>query len=455
MLIQRNIRCFVTISAPDSPLLSPMFSVFAKRFFVLFSGLFIMAFGVALSVKANLGTSPISSLPYVLSLIFPWSMGVFTMVMNLLLVFSQVFLLKRDFRLTQLLQIPIVLLFSLFTDWTLALVSARHYVTGYPQQMALCLFSALVIAFGVCLEIKAKLSYMAGEGVVVAVVRVFKREFGKVKIGLDCTLVLLALVCSLTMLREVRGIREGTVLAALLVGFFIRLFNRHLKFVDTWVGTSVPASEKEAQPVAVEKFVVTIAREYGSGGHAIGEIVARKLGVPFYDKELVALSAAEARLSPDYVEAHEQKLTSGWLYELYSQNYAYADGETPPLDALFLAQAKVVHELAEKESCVIVGRNAESILRGRPNCLSVFIHAARPARIERIIGDYGIERAQAERELDTRDRERANYCEHFTHQKWGVMGSYDLSIDSSRFGIEGSADLVVAAVRANAPAVVR
>ncbi len=425
-----------------------------KRLFLLLSGLFIMAFGVALSVKANLGTSPISSLPYVLSLIFPWSMGVFTMLMNSLLVLSQVFLLKRDFRLPQLLQFPIVLLFSVFTDWTLALVAARHYVNGYPQQLALCLLGAVVVAFGVFLEVKAKLSYMAGEGVVIAVVRVFKREFGKVKIGFDCTLVALALICSLAMLHEVRGIREGTVLAALLVGFVIRLFNRHLKFVDRWVGNDVPApAEEKTDLSAPEKYIVTIAREYGSGGHAIGEIVARRLAIPFYDKKLIELSATEARLSPDYVEAHEQKLTSALLYELYSQNYAYVDGEMPPLDALFLAQTKVVHDLAEKESCVIVGRNADFVLRGRANCLRVFVHADRPSRIERIVGEYGVDRAQAARVLETRDRERANYCEHYTHQKWGMLGNYDLTIDSSRFGSEGSADLIVAALRARSAAV--
>lgn len=427
--------------------------ILLKRIFLLIAGLFIMAFGVALSVKANLGTSPISSPPYVLSLIFPWSMGVFTMLMNSLLVLSQLFLLKRDFRLAHALQIPVVLLFSLFTDWTLAMVSARSYVTGYPQQMALCLISILVVAFGVFLEVKAKLLYMAGEGVVIAVVRVFKREFGKVKIGFDCTLVLIALICSLTMLHEVRGIREGTVLAALLVGFVIRLLNRHLKFVDRWVGNDVPApAEERIEPTAKTKYIVTIAREYGSGGHAIGAIVARRLGIPFYDKNLIALSAAEARLSPDYVEAHEQKLASALLYELYSQNYAYVDGETPPLDALFLAQTKVVHDLANQESCVIVGRNADFILRGRPDCLRVFVHADRPSRIERIVGEYGVDRAQAERVLETRDRERANYCEHYTHQKWGMLGNYDLTIDSSRFGSEGAADLIVAAVQASAAA---
>lgn len=428
-------------------------STLAKRIFLLLLGLFIMAFGVALSVKANLGTSPISSLPYVLSLIFPWSMGAFTMLMNSLLVLSQVFLLKRDFRLMQVLQIPIVLLFSLFTDLTLSMVSARSYVTGYPQQMVLCLVSILVVAFGVFLEVKAKLSYMAGEGVVIAVVRVFKREFGKVKIGFDSTLVVLALICSLAMLHEVRGIREGTVLAALLVGFVIRLFNRHLKFVDTWVGETAPTTvDEKTSPTAKAKFVVTIAREYGSGGHAIGEIVARRLGISFYDKSLIAMSAAEARLSPGYVEAHEQKLTSGVLYELYSQNYAYVDGEMPPLDALFLAQTKVVHDLSERESCVIVGRNADFILRGRSDCLRVFIHADHSWRIERIVSEQGVDRVQAARMLETHDRERANYCEHYTRQKWGMLGNYDLTVDSSRFGIEGSADLIVAAVQASVQA---
>lgn len=422
-----------------------------KRSAILLFGLFIMAFGVALSVKANLGTTPISSVPYVFSLGLPFTMGETTIVINALLIVLQIALLRREFQPIQLLQFPIVAVFGLFTDFTLFLVSAKTPLSNYPLQLAVCLLSILIVAFGVFLEVKAKLIYLAGEGLVLAISKSFHQEFGKVKIGFDSALVLLAIVSSLLMLDDVQGVREGTVASALLVGIVARFYAKKIKFVDAIIGAK-PAKAVEIGGIGgidrAGTFTLVIAREFGSGGHEIGEIIARKLGVSFYDKDLIALSAAEGGLTAEYVKEHEQQLDNELLYDLYEQNYAYVDGEVPPLDALFLAQSKVIREISQRESCVIVGRCADFVLIDQKNCFTVFVHAGKDYRTRRIVAEYGIDSNAAIKALERTDRNRANYYRHYTNKLWGMACNYHMSIDSALFGPEKTASLIIDAMHA-------
>lgn len=206
-----------------------------KRVGLLVAGLFLMAMGVALSVKANLGVSPISCVPYVYCLGLPFTMGQVTIAMHILFILLQVLLLRREFQLGQLLQLPVAFLFGLLTDLALFLVSAQHQLGHYPPQWALCVFSCMVIAFGMALEVKAKVVYLAGEGLCVAVARVLRAEFGQVKVGFDVCLVSIGLVSSWAMFHHPRGIREGTLVSSLLVGSLVRLFNRHLVWLDAFL----------------------------------------------------------------------------------------------------------------------------------------------------------------------------------------------------------------------------
>lgn len=195
------------------------------RGLLFITGLFIMAIGVDLSVKANLGVSPISSLPYVYSLKFALTLGQTTIILHFLLVFLQMLLLGKNYQWVQLIQIPIGLLFGCFIDVAMPLVAwvaPVHYVAA----VLYCLLSCAVVGLGVFLEVKARLTYLAGEGAAVAISRRFGFEFGKSKIGVDSSLVLIALVSSLIFLGKVLGIREGTIAAALLVGGFVRFFER-------------------------------------------------------------------------------------------------------------------------------------------------------------------------------------------------------------------------------------
>jgi len=421
-----------------------------KRSIALIAGLFIMAFGVALSVKANLGTSPISCVPYVYSLGFPITIGAASIVMNAVLILLQIAVLRKEYQLIQLLQFPVAVVFGFFIDFAMFILSDLQ-PSNYLWQWILCLLSCAIIAFGVFLEVKAKVTYLAGEGLSLAISKAFHMEFGKVKVGLDSTLVIIGIVSSFLFLHNIQGIREGTIAAALLVGTMAKFYSKKLVFVDRLLGEETATNT--AIPIIVSTtgsagLIINIAREYGSGGHEIGEIVARKLGISFYDTKLIDLSAAASGLTPEYVKENEQKLANSLLFDLYEQNYAYVDEEMPPLDTLFMVQSKVIRDISQKESCVIVGRCADFVLKSHPNCFNVFIHANKEYRTQRIIHEYGTDAALADRELERKDKERSNYCRHYTHRTWGQSDNYHLALDNSLFGTSQTAQLIIDAVQA-------
>lgn len=204
-------------------------------------GLFVMAFGVALSVKANLGISPISCIPYVYSFKLPFTLGELTILFNILLIFLQMIVLRKNYRLVQLVQLPVVFVLGLFIDLTMYMVSDL-YVSNYVGQLFLCLLSCVVIAFGVFLEVKANIIYLPGEGLAMAISDTFEKEFGKAKIGVDISMVIVGIMSSFIFLHQLQGIREGTIVAAILVGFIVKFFNKKLpsavkemKFANIWL----------------------------------------------------------------------------------------------------------------------------------------------------------------------------------------------------------------------------
>lgn len=196
-------------------------SEWIKRYVYLCFGLMIMAFGVAFSIKADLGTSPISSFPYVLSLIVPLSVGNATILMHCVFILIQILILRKTFPPIQLMQLPVAFVFGYLTDFGVWAIQAIRYDT-YWQQCLLCLAGIVLVAAGVSFEVTAQAVTLAGEGVVLALNHVFPIKFSTMKIGFDVTLVVIAGVTSLVFLGRIEGIREGTVAAALLVGLISR-----------------------------------------------------------------------------------------------------------------------------------------------------------------------------------------------------------------------------------------
>jgi cytidylate kinase len=199
----------------------------------------------------------------------------------------------------------------------------------------------------------------------------------------------------------------------------------------------------------MEKHTVyTIGRQFGSGGRQVGRNLAKKLGIPFYDKELIALSAQDSGLSEALFANADEKATSSIFYSLVMGNYPMASGalgvtEMPLNDQLFLIQCKTIKKLAEAGSCVIVGRCADYILREKKGIINVFIHASLESRVERAIKVYQVAEDKAEDVCLKADKQRANFYNYYSDRKWGMSRTYDLSLDSSKIGIDGCTDQII------------
>ena len=414
---------------------------FIKRLFVFIVGLFIMAFGVAFSVKANIGVSPISCVPYIYSLGFPLSIGEFTIILNVIFMIIQILILRKEYNIVQLVQLPAIIVFGYCIDITMALSQNLH-PSNYLEQLILCLIACVVLAFGIFLLIKTRLTYLPLEGLVLVLAQTFKKEFGKIKISMDSLMVILGIGSSFILLHELVGIREGSIIAALSIGALIKFFTMKLSIVEKWLhGEKIKEIDTEEITSKYNNtFAITISREFGSGGHEIGKFIAKELGVSFIDKELIELTAKQTGYTSEYIKENEQKLTSSLLYDLYEQNYTYVNDEIPPKDALFLVQSKIIRELCQKESCVIVGRCANFILKDHPNCINIFVHANNEYRKEKINNDYGLKATFTDEDLKQSDEQRANYCMHFTKKDWRDATNYDITINSSLFGSKESAE---------------
>lgn len=195
------------------------------------------------------------------------------------------------------------------------------------------------------------------------------------------------------------------------------------------------------------KKIITITRQYGSGGHDIGKLLADKLGIPFYDKELISLAAKESGVSPEVFAQADEKMGNSLLYALSTGLYNYgsgfsAMGDLPMNDRLYIAQHKIIKEKAEKETFVVVGRCADYILKEYDNVVKVFIYADIEARTRRAVERHDIEPSRARQAVAKADKNRANYYSFYSGQKWGAAENYDLCINSTKLTMEQAADII-------------
>ena len=202
-----------------------------KRYIFLLAGLFVNGLGVSFITKAGLGTSPITSIPYTLSLVFTPTVGMFTLVFNIFLIILQVILLRRNFQLQNLLQLPIIALFSFFIDLTMSLLGFMQPET-YAMKVVSLIVGCLILGFGVFMEMVANVAMLPGEATVRAVSDVFSTDFGKTKIAFDSSMTIIAAILSFIMFKHLDGVREGTIVAAILVGFIARLFKKYIGGIE-------------------------------------------------------------------------------------------------------------------------------------------------------------------------------------------------------------------------------
>ncbi len=196
-----------------------------------------------------------------------------------------------------------------------------------------------------------------------------------------------------------------------------------------------------------KKTIITIGRQFGSGGHEIGEKLAKELGIKFYDKDLIKMVAKESGLCEKVLESYDEKPTNSLLYSIVMDIYPSVMYTGPTIDQqIYQANYDTIKKLAE-DSCIIVGRCADYILRDDPALTSIFVHANSDFRAERVSKEYQVSDAKARDMMTKTDKKRASYYNFQSEKKWGMASSYNLCVESSSLGIEGSVKLILDYIR--------
>ena len=198
--------------------------------------------------------------------------------------------------------------------------------------------------------------------------------------------------------------------------------------------------------------VITISRQFGSGGHEVGEKLARQLDVPFYDKALIAMAAKQSGLSEEVFANADEKATSSLLYSMVMGSYSFGArvpgiNEMPINDKLFIIQYDIIKKAAADGPCVIIGRCADYILREHENCLNVFVHANKEDRIRRSVMKKDCEERKAADFVTKKDKQRANYYNFYSNKRWDDLQNYDITIDTSRFTVDEAVELLMDAAK--------
>ena len=196
-----------------------------------------------------------------------------------------------------------------------------------------------------------------------------------------------------------------------------------------------------------KNFIINIGRQLGSGGRSIADILAHHYNITAYDRKLIELAAKESGLSQEFFENADEKKSHGFFHSIFSNRVAAnALGSNDSYlsnDALFKVQSDIIRDLAERESCIFIGRCADYILREHPHCINLFFTANLEDRVARMASEKNITLAQAEELIEKTDRRRANYYNYYSGKIWGAAESYDLCINTSHLGFEGTAEMLI------------
>jgi uncharacterized membrane protein YczE/cytidylate kinase len=419
-----------------------------RRYIVFTVGLFLSAFGVSLIARTMLGTSPISSAAFVLSLYTPLTMGTYIFSQNILMIIGQMMMLGKEGvksnKFDLLMQLPVSFVFGLFVDMSMMALQCFNSDI-YWIRIAVLVVAVMIMAKGIALQVLADVTMNSGEYFVRVAANRFKKEFGGVKISFDVTLVLIAIVVSFFLSGKIVGVREGTVIAAVLTGPFVKLVSPMLGSVKRWAFQSVQPIQP-AVTVPVEghtPIVITVARQYGSGGHDLAESIANKLNIKFYDNQLIDMVAEEQGLTRQYISDNEQRMSSSLLLRMVTRDYeAPVDKSLSKDDALFVATNRVIRHLASEGDCVIVGRCADYVLRDMPGCINIYVHASDDYKIKRAIKQYGLSPETAGKEVARINKSRASHYQHYTERRWDDLNNYDLTCDTSTISHDTLVELV-------------
>lgn len=427
-------------------------SEWTRRIVSFVLSLFVLGIGVSLAIRANLGSSPITCPPYVWSMApgSPLTMGSYIFCMQFFFVLIQFALLRKNIHKIQVLQLGVCLVFGVFADVGMWLTEPFQWdssVYGFIVRWVQLALACIILAVGVIWEVKSDILLIPGEGLPLAISKFFKIDFGKVKIGFDVFLVLVAVISCYAIFGEWRWdlVGVGTLFSMFFVGMMVRLITPHMGWLDRMLTRESQSQlQKQDIPSHSDNLVITISREYGSGGHEIGLRLSRQLGIPMYDRQIIDATAKKLGLSDKYVADNEQRATIGQLIEMI---FADGTGISPEMalseeDAIFVTESRLIRGKAAASPCIIIGRCADFILRDNPNCVKVFIRSDADDAVSRAVKEYDIPAEKAKDVIMSINKERATHYWQYTGNKWADSDNYDMVINSSKTGIEGAVSII-------------
>ena len=412
-------------------------------------------------MKSALGVSPVTCLAnvvYQIALdrqITALGLGACTTAVYCLYILIELLILRRDFKPEMLLQIAASFFFGVLVSCATRVFGFLPEPSGYPMRLLYLLCSIPLVAVGVMCYLSPQILPTPGEGMSLAISKKTGLTVGSAKTVFDCCCVGVSALVSLLYFHRLVGVREGTVICALTIGFVMKQL---MKVCGEPLMAFVERETKLRQAMGDEsylldatgrpKLMLSISWEFGSGGYEIARALAERLGIPFYgNDELIPMEAEESGLSVDFIRRHEMNMSGPLVHDFLTANYAVTM-ELSPLEQLFAAQTRILRRIAAGDgSALIVGRCSDYILYNDPNSFRVFIHAPTDFRVAEKARQDGISPAQAEMELRSADAARANHYAHFTGREWGNTKYYNLAVDTKTFGMEGSLQLIEDAVK--------
>ena len=440
------------------------FFLWIKRFCIYLAGLYLMATGVVFSVRSGLGVSPVGSIANVLYQIGRSSgapdfinLGNCTTAIYFVYILVELIILRKDFKPSMLLQIVASLLFGQLVNIATAVMGFLPEPAGYAVQMLYLISSIPCVALGVLLYLSPNILPTPGDGIPLAISKKSGLPLGTSKIISDCTLVVIAAVLSLLYFHQLTGVREGTLISAIFVGFVMKQIQRGLQpallgFVERKDKVSLALQALEAgytlDSHGKPKIIVTIGREFGAGGYEIGERLAKRLGIPFYDKQLNEMASEMGNVPMSQINEMEKRMERSVIYDFKNIAYTMTNGALSPEEEVFVAQTGAIRAIAARdESCVIMGRCADYVLYNDPNCFRVFIHARPDVRIARAMAKFDLGEEEARKQMNNTDKSRSQHYKTFTGREYGKQEYYHLGLDSGMLGVDESVEVILDTLR--------
>ena len=439
-------------------------AVWAKRAAVYLAGLYCMAIGVVFSARSALGVSPVGSLANVLYQIGlasrapGWvTLGNCTTAVYCLYILAELALLRKNFKPAMLLQLAASLLFGQLVNLASVMLAFLPQPGSYAAQLGYLLCSVPLVAVGVMMYLSPNILPTPGEGMSLAISDCTGLPLSSGKTVFDCSLVVISTAVSLLFFRRLTGVREGTVICALLVGPVMRQMQKRcqaglLRFTEreSKVDRALHAAAQGYLTDASgrPKIIIAIGREFGAGGYEIGQKLAERLKIAFYDKQIDEMASEASGLSMKEVEELESHMEREIVHDFRNAAYSMTNGALSPEERLFVAQTGVIRKIAAgDESCVIMGRCADYTLYDDPNCFRIFIHARPDARVSRTMARYGLDSREARRQMENTDLARAGHYRRFTGREYGKQEYYHLGLDSGILGTDESVEVIVNMLR--------